>query len=55
MRIFFSLVLIIGGLLVGFPIMLCMVIAHYPISTTDALLGCIAFGVLFPNLARNLL
>ena len=54
MRIFFGLVLI----LVGFPLacmMVCMVIAHYKISTTDALLGCIAFGVLFPNRARNLL
>ena len=54
MRIFFSLVLIIGGLLVGFPILLCMVIAHYKISTTEALLACIAFGVLFPKQARNL-
>ena len=55
MRIFFSLVLIIAGLLVGFPMMVCAVIAHYKISTTEALLGCIAFGVLFPNRARNLL
>ena len=54
MRIFFGLMLI-AGLLVGFPMLLCMVIAHYKISTTEALLGCIAFGVLFPNRARNLL
>ena len=54
MRIFFGLVLI-AGLLVGFPMLLCMVIAHYKISTTEALLGCIALGVLFPNRARNLL
>jgi hypothetical protein len=54
MRVFFGLMLI-AGLLVGFPMLLCMVIAHYKISTTEALLGCIAFGVLFPNWARNLL
>ena len=54
MRIFFGLVLI-AGLLVGGPILVCMVIAHYKISTTEALLGLIAFGVLFPNQARNLL
>ena len=54
MRIFFGLALI-AGLLVGFPMVLCMVIAHYRVSTTEALLGCIAFGVLFPNRARNLL
>jgi hypothetical protein len=54
MRIFFGLVLI-AGLLVGFPMMVCAVIAHYKISTTELLLGCIAFGVLFPNQARNLL
>ena len=54
MRIFFGLVLI-AGLLVGGCAMVCMVIAHYKISTTEALLGCIAFGVLFPNRARNLL
>jgi hypothetical protein len=54
MRIFFGLVLI-AGLLVGGPILVCMVIAHYKISTTEMLLGCIALGVLFPNRARNLL
>ena len=48
MRIFFALVLI-AGLLVGFPMMFVAVIAHYKISTTELLLGCIAFGVLFPN------
>ena len=54
MRIFFGLMLIVV-LLVGSPIIVCMVIAHYKISTTEALLACIAFGVLFPNRARNLL
>ena len=54
MRIFFGLVLIAGLLVLG-PLMVCAVIAHYKISTTEALLGCIAFGVLFPNWARNLL
>ena len=54
MRIFFGLVLI-AGLLVGGTMMVCTVIAHYKISTTEALLGCIALGVLFPNRARNLL
>ena len=54
MRIFFGLVLI-AGLLVGGVVMVCAVIAHYKISTTEMLLGCIAFGVLFPNRARNLL
>ena len=54
MRIFFGLVLI-AGLLVGFPVMVYTVLAPYKISPTELLLGCIAFGVLFPNRARNLL
>ena len=54
MRIFFGFVLI-AGLLVGGTMMVCAVIAHYKVSTTEVLLGCIAFGVLFPNRARNLL
>lgn len=53
MRIFFSLVLIVG-MLVGYLMLLCVVIPHCKISTTEALLACIAFGVLFPKQARNL-
>ena len=54
MRIFFCL-LLLAGMWVGFFMLLCVVIPHCKISTTDALLACIAFGVLFPKQARNLL